>query len=175
MTVKYVKQQDRFRCGPVAIINAMRWAGKDVSYKKAIPRLTTSCKCKSPKGTKFRPFIKTLRKEGKRLFKIRSIVEPLFCEIEDALLEGDAVVWNFKGQFGRHYALIVDMKKKTFGVANFGQDYEPLTYVSHQEIEQIIEQDDRFHRAWVITKLSVAEERLLKDPSPKKRLIRDDL
>jgi len=32
--IRYTKQRDQFRCGPIAITNAMKWAGVDFSFRK---------------------------------------------------------------------------------------------------------------------------------------------
>ena len=47
---RYCKQQDQFSCGPVALLNAMKWAGKRVSYGD-LPALRLACKCVPSTGT----------------------------------------------------------------------------------------------------------------------------
>ena len=49
--IRYTKQYDHYSCGPVAIINALKWAGYSASLKKDKPRILKISKCKPPKGT----------------------------------------------------------------------------------------------------------------------------
>lgn len=152
----YVVQRDSYRCGPVAILNALRWAGKDVLYKSQIGRLTQLCECVQPKGTKYRPFVRTLRKEGKNWFDIELVTEPNFGLVEKILGQGKAAIWNFKHERGRHYAFIVsaDRSKKTFSVANYVRDNVPLIAVPREEMKKFLNQHDRLQRLWVLTKLA---------------------
>lgn len=155
MSVTYVKQRDRFRCGPVAIINALRWAGKDVGYKNTISQLCRKCKCKAPSGSAYVPFNKTLRKEGRRWFRVRFVARPTLEEVETSLQNDCALVWNFKHHYGRHYALItqVSVSGKTFDVANFGEEYEPVTKIGRETLKQILRQHDRAHCVWVLSRI----------------------
>lgn len=153
--MKYITQQDTFRCGPVAILNALHWAGVDVSYKDSIDILTHVCECKFPKGTKYRPFFKTLRKMGKTLFAVEYVVEPTFGQIERALRKNKAIIWNFKRPHGRHYALIVDMSStgKTFKIANYGHNAQSLSTIHRYDVSQYVKQNDRLQRVWVLSRI----------------------
>ena len=42
--MRYVSQRDRFRCGPIAIANAMKWAGANFSFRDNKKRLDKLCK-----------------------------------------------------------------------------------------------------------------------------------
>jgi hypothetical protein len=150
----YIVQRDSYRCGPVAILNALRWAGADVTYKGMIGRLTQMCECKLPKGTKYRPFTKTLRKLGKEWFDIKLVVEPTLGVIEDALRAKKAMIWNFKHERGRHYAMIVAMSEtaKTFSVANYWRDVAPLFTITREMLIRDMGHHDRLQRIWVLTK-----------------------
>lgn len=37
--IRYVKQKNKYTCGPVAIINIMKWCGYNTSYKKDIKKI----------------------------------------------------------------------------------------------------------------------------------------
>jgi hypothetical protein len=151
----YIAQRDRYRCGPVTVLNALHWAGEDVSYKHDIQRITTMCECAPPKGTKYRPFTKTLRKRGKNLFTIRLLTQPTMIDFDNYLKQGAALAWNFKHSFGRHYALVVGQTDagKTFKVANWGQDCAPLVNVDRNELKKYVKQHDRLQRVWILTKV----------------------
>lgn len=152
----YLKQRDRFRCGPIAIFNALRWAGKAVSYKKDIKRLSKLCKCEPPKGTTFRPFISTLRKEGKHLFTVKQLTNPTIRDFDRGLRNDSVLLWNFKPEpAGRHYVLVVGRNStdKTFTIANWCCDRTPVVTMPRCIVKYYVEQRDRLQRAWVLTKV----------------------
>jgi hypothetical protein len=109
MTPRYTRQRDQFRCGPVAIMNALKWAGKKCSYDELRDPLTRSCKCKSPHGTKHRNFDAVLREAGKKLYSVRRVYHPTLAEIESHLRGGGAIVLNYKwgkNKYDRHFHLL---------------------------------------------------------------------
>lgn len=152
--MEYITQKDNYRCGPVAIFNALLWVGKDTACW-SVDELTTLAKCAPPKGTKYRPFVKALREVGRDLFDVKVETEPTLKFIEQQLVEGKALVWNFKCARGRHYALIVDITSsgKTFKVANFVGDSGALTRVRRNTMKQYVEKKDRWQRIWTLSKI----------------------
>lgn len=44
--MRYLKQRDRYTCGPIAVINALKWAGVKVSYNSHFNRIKKISKCK---------------------------------------------------------------------------------------------------------------------------------
>jgi hypothetical protein len=45
--IRYIRQNDNFRCGPIAALNLMKWLGRSVSYTKDMKKYTKACKCDS--------------------------------------------------------------------------------------------------------------------------------
>jgi len=43
--IKYLKQRDYYSCAPTAIINAMKWSGKNPTRKSHLKKLIKECKC----------------------------------------------------------------------------------------------------------------------------------
>jgi hypothetical protein len=150
----YIVQRDRYRCGPVAIFNALRWAGETVTYEKDIKRLSRLCECRAPRGTTHRPFLKALRKEGRGLFTVDLVLRPSLKDFDGPLDEGCALVWNMKHQRGRHYALIVGKRVANwYDVANWMHDCDPVVPINRKELKQFVDQRDKLHRIWVLRKI----------------------
>lgn len=61
MSTEYVRQHDNFRCGPIAIINAAKWAGFPCTYKENVKHLDRVMNCVSPTGSKPATIIPALR------------------------------------------------------------------------------------------------------------------
>lgn len=147
----YLSQRDKFRCGPVAIINALRWAGEDCDYKGNIQRFSQQCQCEAGSGTRHRTFERTLRKVGKRIFEVELVREPSYASMERSLKAGKALIWNFQHERGRHYALIVAATDKTIVIANYKQGVA-LSHVPQETVKKITEQRDTQQKVWVLTK-----------------------
>jgi hypothetical protein len=106
----YTKQRDNFRCGPIAILNALRWAGKRVSYEY-VYELAERCGCNPGAGTKHWNFDKVLRKEGKGLFRVHRIDSPYLWFIEEHAKQDDKAAifsykWRRQGKQARHFYLL---------------------------------------------------------------------
>lgn len=164
---RYYKQRDKFSCGPVAIFNALKWAGaKDgLTAKRALPPLSRLCECsKYNGGTKHTAMDRTLRIAGKRCFDIRRVYTPKLGEIEEHLRAGGALILNFRwhemrnGKMvdARHYVLITD-------ISLFGEYFGVVNYSSKRPVYQRIHRDTvkkrlmRFRqtpfKAWFLTKV----------------------
>src|SRR5882672_202506 len=149
--MNYVLQRDKFRCGPIAILNALRWAGEDVPFREGLKQLSEQCKCAAPKGTTFRPFLKTLRSRGENLFTVEQITKPKLYDFDRHIQEGKVLVWNFKHQQpdrGRHFVLVVgaDSEKKSFDVANFEAGRGPIATIERDVLKAYVKQRDRYQR-----------------------------
>lgn len=92
MKIRYKKQNDNFRCGPVALLNAMKWAGARVSYKDWIDYLCALCNCYDSKGTKYPDLIKAFRACSKGLFSFKQVDFPSLKEIQNHIRKEGAVV-----------------------------------------------------------------------------------
>ncbi len=126
---RYVRQHDEFRCGPVVILNALKWAGCNVTAG-LIPKLCREVKC-TRTGTYKTELARGLVNRGKRNFSVRQDCRPSLKKIEECLREGGAVLlsyWYYKekplskrGQLQGHYALVtgVSPSRETFYVANY--------------------------------------------------------
>jgi len=48
---RFVVQRDDFRCGPIAVLNALKWYGLPATKKKHLRLLTEACDCHREFGT----------------------------------------------------------------------------------------------------------------------------
>lgn len=122
---RYIKQRDKFSCGPVAILNALRWAGADVSTGYVYV-LSDKCRCvpvgvrRDKVGTDHYDFDRVIRQESEGLFRVDLILKPRLEEIETHLQDGGAVVLNYKHEKARHFNLLTEVSEsgKTFELVN---------------------------------------------------------
>lgn len=126
---RYVKQRDEFRCGPIAILNTLKWAGCNVTAK-LIPVLFKEVSCSPLFGTAESNITRGLRKLGKGIFFTQTDRRPSLQKIERSLRKGKAVILGYwyhtddpeqKNYEMGHYALIIGVSPSglTFYVENY--------------------------------------------------------
>jgi hypothetical protein len=125
---KYIRQPDSYSCGPTAILNALKWAGLDVTLQE-FPLLQFSCRTVDPDsndiedhGTLDHDFDRVLRWSGKKVLKVRRRKNPSFKDIYIHVKSGGAIClgyfWREKKQGGEHFCFISGMRRGLFHVVN---------------------------------------------------------
>lgn len=167
MRPRYYKQRDQFRCGPVAVFNALKWTGgfAGLTAKKAMPRLDALCECIWPRGTLHGPMDSTLRIAGRGFFDVRRVYTPKLKEIEDQIKAGGAAIINFRwrdvrdGKLvdARHYVLVTDMSTsgEYFWVVN-SHPKRPVYHRIHRDAfkKRILRFRQPPYKAWFLTRTS---------------------
>ena len=95
---RYCKQKDLHSCGPVLVLNSLKWAGEKVTHDGTITPLKILCGQKRGSGTSTRNFIQALRIVGDKMFQtltIRPRRKPTLKEMEQHLRKGGAVALEF--------------------------------------------------------------------------------
>jgi hypothetical protein len=125
MKIRYTRQHDRFRCGPTAVANVIKWSGKPFSYKSSIKQLDKLCKCQHGNGTYPKDLDVALSKIAKKnkltLFKKE---RPSLREIEKHLKEGGTLLFRYYwGPRNGHYFLVTRQSKaRQFYTVNFERE-----------------------------------------------------
>lgn len=159
---RYFKQRDFFRCGPVAILNALKWAGVPVTVKHDLPRICRLCYCVDG-GVNYREMDDALRKVGRGHFTIRRVNQPKLHEIEDHLKAGGAIILDFYWEkvtrdhivTSRHYVLMSDISPSGtyFGMANYQKIRPAYQRVHRNTIKNHLLRYQRvdLYKAWFLT------------------------
>lgn len=119
--MKYITQRDKFSCGPIAVINALKWQGFCIT-EKALPAVREMLDCIRVHGTdvpQFAHFCESYRWPMER---------PTLTKVNSILRDGDAVVVNTRnrddrGRIGKegHYYLITKRTPRSFYCVNYGK------------------------------------------------------
>ena len=160
---RYTKQRDDFRCGPVSILNALKWAGVDISHAASIAYLSELCDCTESLGTAHKDFDRAIRKAGKGILRVRLVRHPSLGEIEEHLREGGALVLNYrwrrekKGTAARHFSLLTDISPsgRSFYIANGRHDRKALQRMNRERFkkwELRFQRTDPNYKAWFLTR-----------------------
>lgn len=126
MTYFIHRQRNLFSCGPVAILNALKWAGRGATYDSHYGLLVRECKT-DVEGTHDKDLRKTLRKYGFKFKKTR-----LLQDIKDHLEDGGAMIlshldsdgeWHYSfwyaHRFNRYHGANIDMSKDLRSVTEY--------------------------------------------------------
>lgn len=161
---RYSKQYNNFSCGPVAILNALKWAKRGYSVKKDLKRISKRCNLKND-GSFVRDFHNALKKESKGIFLYKRYTKFTANKMIEHLLDGGAILLNYRfvykdeGQEIRHYTFIPGIKRNRFIAINntiVGKKIKTFGTISYEKMKKMIKSYRRyklpFPTAWFLTK-----------------------
>jgi len=157
---RYVKQKDKFRCGPVAIANAMKWSGENYSWTKNKDKLTKLCNCEN--GTYRSDLKRALKQIIGAVIKFRYSTAPTLRSIDEHLAKG-AVLLNLtrwdedkRGHPGwdkiGHPFLIIDRTPHTYIVVSYHKDKNSVHRITRKTLNKDLHECRWMHEAYYLTK-----------------------
>ena len=115
--LRYIKQQNSYSCGPVAILNSLKWGEAPVTYNYHYSQLVDDCKTKETDdreyGTSSYDFDRTLRKYGSKYFKIYKPQQCTYSQFEKHITDGGAAVLCFFHSGGGHFSFFPEYNQET--------------------------------------------------------------
>ena len=158
---KYIVQPDKYSCGPVAIFNALRWAGNKIHVSE-LKRIKEDAKCvssgktKDKAGTMHNDFDRVIRKEGEGIFTVKRIYRPKISEMEEHIRNGGAIAMTYKHSRGRHFMLLTNVSKsgQTFEIINDQIKPPAARQMKRKTLFNTIFEykNDHKRKAWFLTK-----------------------
>ena len=117
MAIRYVRQNDNSSCGPIAIINTLKWLGNQEASYQLLPLFRKLCHCtRSPGGTTPRHLGEVLMQQN---IKYSHMPWPTLEIVNKHLDLGDAVLLKYVyGTSNGHYALCIGRTTKYYTVVN---------------------------------------------------------
>jgi len=120
--MRYIRNQTKTDCSPTAILNALKWSGYHITYKKDnkwIKRLLKYNKYSS--GTPS-SFTESYISNNPNFKKVSSKLNPSVNDINKALRRGNAVIVGIKIHENRGHIFFIDKKiGNKFNAINFGR------------------------------------------------------
>jgi len=111
----FIKQPDDFSCGPVAIVNVLKWLGRKVGHRY-LPKLRTLCGT-TKDGTIPYNFALTLIREVSDFGSVRK-VKPSIRTLDSHLSKGGIVVIGYNYSVGKsedaHYVVCTKKSKRGY-------------------------------------------------------------
>lgn len=159
MASRWIRQRNSYTCGPVAIMNLLKWLGEKVIYAKDFEYWKNKCKTQKY-GTSLCDFVKVLYKiEG---IKISPRNVPNIGVLDEALLQGRAIVMKSayieKGIYIGHYYLITETTDKSYYCINLNDKHGWVSKISFKN-EWLQHHTNYCHEcgiapyAWIIRKI----------------------
>jgi len=158
---RYVSQRKgSYDCGPIALLNVLKWSGRPFSFKHDIYRLKKYCKYIRGKGVFSHDFSEALRRYKSLSFCERANIT--MKQIDDHLDVNGIVVllisWKEEGKRVGHYFIITSKIYKFYESHNFGDDsgYKANTYLPRFKVVKYLRKSLRSHnepKGWLIRKV----------------------
>ena len=119
---RYYRQTDRFRCGPIAIMNTLRWSGCEYPFSDFKEELDLDCLAPYyPQGTMPWDFHTALRKWSyySKLFTIEKFYYRSTLKALDGILKrGNAAIIHYDWGKSCHYSFAFDKTPCFYWTAN---------------------------------------------------------
>jgi hypothetical protein len=161
---RYSKQYDYYSCGPIALLNALKWAGCNYSVKKDLDRIKKECKLQDD-GVFVNDFHSAVKKESKDIFIYKRYTKFTTDKMIKHLLKGGSILLNYRfvyedyGEEIRHYTFIPQVKRNKFIAINnniVNNKIKTVGTISYDRMKKMIKSYRKyklsFPTAWFLTK-----------------------
>ncbi len=160
--IRYIKQVDRTSCGPVALINVLKWLGCDVSYNNFIYMSKCICDWKDPRYEEDGGVVNDGMDKALNYFKInfKAIDNPKLSDFDTHLENGGAILISYipilnskKHEQCGHISFCIGKSSKMYVMVN---DCFNKTIIKRhaRTIERILKSkiDDADFKVWLISR-----------------------
>ena len=161
---RYSKQYNYFSCGPIALLNALKWAGCNYSLKNDLKRIKKLCKLDND-GVLVSDFHSALKKESKNILKYKRYIKFSINNMISHLNNGGSIILNYRfvfedyGEEIRHFTLITSIRRNKFIAINnniVNNKIKTTGTISYDKMKEMIKSYRKyklpFPTAWFLTK-----------------------
>ena len=142
--IRYLRQRDRTTCGPIAVINALKWAGvkaTEKTHKKKIQRLT-NCRSHGRGYNGCFPFDINYALLQYKSIKICKVYDGTtwisLSEIDKHLDDGGSVLMRYFWAPGKgHYSICVSRTSKKYTFVNDSRE-KTVTFRSRKTMRKML-------------------------------------
>ena len=157
--MRYLSQHDQYSCGPVALMNILRWIGLDIHYRNEIEWFQEITHCREDgilMGTTFGDMTRALKK-FKNLLTYHYLKHPKMLDLILNLALGRVVILSYRIQpkckraIPGHYIVIIEKKGEKYLCLNTFNG-KAKRWIPEKEVERFFEISRQYPVMWVINK-----------------------
>jgi hypothetical protein len=117
---RYLKQRDKYSCGAIALLNALKWAGYQINYRRDFGRAYRACKCNKD-GVYTNNFDTAIRRYKKLIVlpECESFEAPPIKLIDECLENHGAIAMAYIYKYNGH----VEVSHMTLCIGRKGNQY----------------------------------------------------
>jgi len=138
--IRYTKQFDESSCGPISVINAIKWVGVSINRKSNLSYFRKIAKC-DKHGTAHWDLDLLLSVKAKPHLNIKKYIFVTWSLIKKHLQKDGIVIlrhgWDKYSDAG-HYTLITHLTSKKVGVVNYFHDGPAYRLIDQETLKKII-------------------------------------
>lgn len=139
--VRFLRQRDEYSCGPIAVLNALKWAGLSLTYKQNFKEIKELCKTTKSWGTTPSNITNVLSQYIEYIcFEVKELIT--LKDIEKHIKHGGALILEywFKDdlEFDGHYVFILEKDEDSFIIANGMIGDLALSTCSREELKNML-------------------------------------
>lgn len=143
---KYVKQFDDFSCGPIAIINVLKFLGMPTNLKQ-LTKYKKACKTTSYHGTFEDDLNEALHRLIGKYAKVNQLEKKKFTTTRKMLRKGCCAVFLCPTYEGYHIELLFQKDRYTLFEINNGMGLPKIMEMSYEELKHLLTLDSEI---WII-------------------------
>jgi hypothetical protein len=140
--MRYLRQHDRSSCGPISVINAVKWCNIPISEKSTLQKLRQDCRCKREQGTDYSGIVLALSNYAKYIefFTVKKLT---IEKVDRHLKKGGATLfclyWNIQKKLYAHAVLCISKTDKFYKIVNYsGNHSAALQYKKKETIDKCL-------------------------------------
>jgi len=149
--LRYIKQRDKYACGPIAIMNVLKWAGAKITYNSHFKHIKKISNC-GISGTDYDGIVKVV-KSYKKLFDVLECHFIYISDIDYYIKNRGSIILeyyykdleSFDGYSG-HYVFISGKLGKHYLVVNNYREGKALQICSRRKLKTMIKSKITFGR-----------------------------
>jgi hypothetical protein len=146
--IRYVKQRNMHTCGPIVIINVMKFLGISASLGD-VKRIKKLCKTNTQYGTLVADFDRAIRLLVAENATVRHIKRRKLSTVKKSLKRGLAVAILYVTPTGGHFAMLTEKDRFTINEINSGYDRPTVMDMSYEELKYVLSFPSEI---WIISK-----------------------
>lgn len=129
-------------CGPVALMNAVKWAGYSLNREGYLAHYSSLCKFVAGRGGTYCDKLEEAIVATPELALVEFLDRPTLRELDQALKKGYSIILRYRHDVCGHFIFIPKRTAKFYYVVNGGRSRPTLTRISRKTVSSYLRYSD---------------------------------